>query len=424
MSGLLDYQPEGVMFLRARKNALLSDDYGLGKSAQTLRALDRRDRAVVCCPASVAMTWEVEAHKFRPDLYVTVGADLRRPNESEILIVSYDSLPDPPSGFSSRLVLENMNDVTLVGDEIHMAKSADAKRTQKFRRLGNQCRRRWGLSATPMLGNPEDLWGVLVSLNIAFLCFESREEFVALCGGKKRFITDKRTHQLKQIGYEWGTISPEVRECLKPFMLRRLRRDVLNLPDAHYIDVPVAAPEDLREYLDEVKEQWDAVGPDDMPPFELLSEAMAALARARIPQAVEYAQNMAESVGQILVFSAHVEPIQAVGKLRGCATITGETSISDRKKAVEKFQKGKTKILALTIAAGGVGLNLQNATGVLFIDRDYTPSMNAQAEGRAVRQGQRNNVVIARMRSDHPLDVNLQRILDNKTRMIGEAVGL
>src|SRR4029077_614532 len=174
-----------------------------------------------------------------------------------------------------------------------------------FRRLRAHGRSCWGLSARPMLGNPEDLWGVLFSLNLTHIFPGGRKEFIELCGGKPRFCRVRG--QLRRIGFEWGEISPEVRERLKTVMLRRLADDVLDdLPEKQEIDIPVECPADLRPFLTKVKEAWDEVGANDMPPFELLSEAMAALARSKIVAAREHVDNMASSEMPLLVFSAHV----------------------------------------------------------------------------------------------------------------------
>jgi hypothetical protein len=279
-----------------------------------------------------------------------------------------------------------------------------------------------------MLGNAEDLWGVLFSLGLVGEAFpEGRDFYVEMCGGKPRFT--KVRGRLKRIGFEWGEVNPAVKERLKRVMLRRLADDVLDeLPEKQLIDIKVPAPESLIPFLSKVKEEWDRVDPDKLPPFELLSEAMAALARAKTPYAVEWVDEHASDEQPLLVFSSHLDPVIAVGKLRGAAIITGEKSgpaaIRERRRVVDAFQAGKHRILAMTIQTGGAGLNLQRAAGVLFVDRDYTPGMNAQAFGRARRQGNvRERVVCWRMLSDHPLDLHLSTILDRKEVAITAAVG-
>lgn len=417
------YQLEASAFLRDRTRALLGDQMGLGKSQALLRALPPAARVIIVCPASVILVWEEEIRDWAPRYKVTIGETLRRPGEWEILVISYDSLPDLPTT-STKLVTEPMRDVHLILDEAHAVMRCTAARTQKVRMLVLQCGVVWGATGTPMLGTPPDLWGVLLSLNLVHV-FESCAKFVELCGGKPKWVFDKRTRQHVQRGYEWGEVSPTVKETLKKVMLRRLRRDVLpDLPDEHVIDVPVKAPKDLTIYLDEVKEAWDDVGPRDLPPFELLAEARAALARSKIPAALELIQEVAED-HPLLVFSAHVDPILAVSKLKGtCILIGEETSLKRKRAAVEAFKSGKKRILAMTIKSGGAGLNLQEAGGMVFIDEEWTPGLNDQARARASRPGQKHDkITIWRLVSQHPVDVRLAEVNDEKRRLAVAAIG-
>jgi len=399
--------------------------FGVGKTAQALAALpDYKPKAIVISPTAVALSWEGEARRVRPDVRFTIlepSDPFRAPGENEIIWRSWGSQPES--------IDVPLNDVFLIGDEIHSAKSDDAQRSVRFRRLRNKCGSCWGLTATPMLGDPEDLWGVLLSLGLTGIFDHSKEKFVELCGGSPRFIWDRRMNRgrggRRRVGYNWGNVSPLVKEMLKDVMLRRLADDVLDdLPETQEIDVPVPAPDDLRPMLDEVKRKaWENIDQDDLPPFERLSEAMAALARAKTKHFVELTDMRASKTMPILAFSAHRDPVIAVGKLKGAACITGDENMKERRKAIDAFQAGKLRILALTIATGGAGLNLQKAGGVIFCDRDYTPGMNGQALGRARRQGNvRSRVICWRLICDHVLDRHLAQILDTKSRLISQTV--
>lgn len=417
-------QKTTLEFLQEHDRALVGSDPGLGKTATLIRSAGERARILAGGPASLAGTWREQIAEWAPYLHYTHSTSgPRLPEKGELVFFSYDSMQAIPFTSSSKLLPYSMRDVTLIGDEITACKSGDAQRTQKWRMLASQCGRVWGATGTPMLGTPPDLWGVLVSLNLAHV-FGSREEFVKLCGGKPRWLYDKKLRRPVQRGYEWGQVSESVKELLYTVMIRFTRADVLpDLPKQQYINIPVEAPEDLRVYLDEVKDKWDEVGTSELPPFELLSEARAALARSRIPAAIEHVQTLMQSM-PILVFSAHRDPVLEVGKLKDAGAFVGETPVRERQRQIDRFREGKIKALAMTIDTGGVGLNLQNAGGVFFIDRDYTPGLNDQAEARAVRPGQKHSsVAIWRMISDHPLDRRLQEILDEKSRLIAAAIG-
>ncbi len=421
-SSLRDYQREGVDTIRRHRSFLLADAPRLGKSLQALRSLPKQCRAIVICPKSVRGVWQDEVTKWRPDLTATVTKELRRPSMGEVLISTWDNLPDPPRG-SARLILDDLSDVYLIADEVHFCMSESAQRTQKFRALGSQCGHRLGLSGTPMPGTPPQLWGVLVSCGVALQAFPAgREEFVKSCGGTPKYIRDKRTGKLRQVGYNWGKVSPEVAERLKTVMLRRVASDVLDLPPKQYQDIRCETPADLRPFLDSVNEKaWEGVGPEDLPPFEVMAPARAALARSRIPEALEFARNMAASM-PLIVFSAHVEPILAFRDVPGAGFVVGDESShgkgdKSRQRTIDAFKQGELQIIAMTIKVGGVGLDLSRADGILFVDRAYNPGDNLQPEERATAVGKTSMVTIWRMVSDHPIDVRVQQIIDMKTRL-------
>lgn len=428
-SSMRDYQRFGVDTIRRRWGAsrtfLLADAPRLGKSFQSLRALPKQCRAIIVCPKSVRGVWQDEVTKWRPDLRVTMlrAADgLRRPSMGEVIIVTWDNLPDPPRG-SMRLILDDLSDVYLIADEVHWAMSEGAQRTQKFRALRAQCGYCLGLSGTPMPGTPPQLWGVLCSIGIAARAFpQGREEFVKACGGEPNWVWDKRKQKRVQRGYKWGKVSPEVAERLKTVMLRRVASDVLDLPPKQYQDVRCETPDDLRPFLDDINEKaWEGIGPEDLPPFEVMAPARKALAKSRIPEAVEFATNMATSM-PLIVFSDHVDPILAFRDVPGAGFVVGDESShgkgdKSRQQTIDAFKQGKIQIIAMTIKVGGVGLDLSRADGILFVDRAYNPGDNLQPEERATAVGKKSMVTIWRMMSDHPLDVRLQQILDMKVRL-------
>ena len=112
-----------------------------------------------------------------------------------------------------------------------------------------------------------------------------------------------------------------------------------------------------------------------------------------------------------------------MGERDGWATVTGSTPAEKRQSTVQAFQGGQLKGLALTIQAGGVGLTLTRASNVLFVDLDWTPAMNIQAEDRVCRIGQNaNGILIQRMVSDHPLDLHIQEILKYKIKLAYKAL--
>lgn len=402
LRGLRPYQGVGARWLEQRQamrlNALLADEMGLGKTAQALRALPRRARAVVACPASVLLVWRDEARRWRSDLRVvdfTGGA----PREGEIALVSYDGL--------SRVGRDDFSTVNIILDEAHRAKNDEARRTELVRRLVRRAGRgrTWGLTGSPMAGTADDLLGLLVSLDLLEEAFPGGEaELRAMC---------RRVD------------GPEVRERMDRVMLRRLAADQLDLPPVQWIDVPCAAPADLRAYLDEISETWtEEYDPGELPPFELYGAATAALARSRTKAARDLAANVSLD-RPVLVFSAHLDPVRAVATLPRAVLHVGEGMTPEMKdRAVQDFRAGRADIFAATIGTGGEGLNLQRAGAVILVDETWGPEDTRQAVKRAARPGQRHDrVLVYRMATDHPLDVRIREIHDAKRALIEQTIG-
>lgn len=400
---LRDYQVEGVRWLAGKHFALLADEMRLGKTAQILRALPKRASVIVLCPAIVQLVWRDEILKWRPDLMPIVGP-LEQPAQGEVVICSYDSLPDSPNGWQMRLLAAPLHETILILDECHYLKTGGALRTSRARKLGRQVGKVWGITGTPLVGRPADLWGVLTSCRLDAEVGEYRDF-------KAAFASD-------------GAVAPWLKRKLKCVMLRRLRSEVRKeLPPKQIVHVPVEAPVDLRNFLDAVDARWALIGHGDLPPFELLSEARKALASSRIEATKKFVKSLLAEGEAVVVFSAHRDPVLAMGSLPRSGVIVGETSAADREMLIERFQKTRElDVLALSMEAGGVGINLSRANVVVEVDLSWTPGDNAQAEDRVVSVEKSDPITVYRLVSDHPLDQRVLEILEGKERLIHEAL--
>jgi SWI/SNF-related matrix-associated actin-dependent regulator 1 of chromatin subfamily A len=378
---LFEFQNAGVAFLASRRAAILGDDMGTGKTVQTLIALPPAEtaRVVVVCPACVKFNWRNEAAVWRPDLRTTVLEDrgsFRLPAPGEIVVVNYDILPsEVPDGWTAA-------GISLVADEAHMVKNYKAQRSKKIAALAKNAARVWFLSGTPLLNRPFDLMGVLSAAGL----------FQAVFGGFAGFLRAFNGTPGRWGGYEFGPPEPYVAEKLRNVMLRRRKDEVLpDLPPKIYQNLAVnGLSAGLRRRLDEIWEGEDIAlrnETDDLPPFERFSAIRAELAEAKIPALLELAEQYEESDTPVVVFSAHRAPVLTLGERPGWAAITGDTTPEERTAIVAQFQGGVLRGVALTIAAGGVGLTLTRASTVIFADLDWTPALNLQAEDRCHRIG-------------------------------------
>jgi SWI/SNF-related matrix-associated actin-dependent regulator of chromatin subfamily A-like protein 1 len=420
-AGLYPFQVEGVDWLAGRPRALLADEMGLGKSAQALLALPEGAAALVVCPASLKYTWREEARRWRPDLQPAVlegkGA-FHLPRPGEVVVANYEILPaslEGGVGVAQGFQTEAAG-VHLIVDEAHKVKNHKAARTRRVRGLAGQTRTAWGLTGTPLLNRPPDLWGVLDCLGLAREAFGSWPRFCRLFGVRENFWG----------GLEWGEPAPEVSGLLRRVMLRRRRQEVLpQLPAKQYRTVVVTLDQLLGRDLDGLWKDWEPWMTErgELPPFDHFSTVREHLARARIPAMLELVEEYEEQGVPLVVFSAHRAPVEALRGRKGWGVITGEMPPAERQAAVEAFQAGRLKGVGLTIQAGGTGLTLTRAWTALFVDQDWAPANNAQAEDRLARIGQQaSKVLIIRLVSDHALDRRVLQILDRKQGLIQKAV--
>ena len=406
---LFPFQVDGVSFLNMNKKCLLADEMGLGKTPTTICSLPDNMPIIVVCPASLKFNWKKEFSKWRPEIK-TIVIDGKNnfvfPKSGEAVIINYDILPknfNPEDKF------------VLVCDEVHMVKNYKAARHKVIKAISKMADRVIGITGTPIMNKPFDLFGVLSSMNMEKDVFASFNNFVRLFQGRKNSWG----------AYDFSGPLPEVSTYLKRVMLRRLRHNVLpDLPKKTITNISVNnIPKELILEMNLLYKNWSNFLKDkELPRFEEFASIRARLAQSRIPALMEIVESHEDALIPLVVFSAHKDPInQFVGR-DGWETITGNTPIEKRNKIVEDFQAGKLKGVALTIQAGGVGLTLTHAWKAIFVDLDWTPALNSQAEDRICRIGQTNPCEIVRMSSNHPLDEHLNSILSEKMDLFQKAI--
>lgn len=413
------FQSTGVAWLRQRTAGVLGDEPGLGKTVQALTAAADWAPVLVIAPAVAKGVWRREAARWRPDLSVSVlsgRGSFRWPLPGELVVTNYDILPDqetlspPPQG------------LVLIVDEAHALKSTGALRVKRFRPIAGAALqaqgRVWLLTGTPLLNRPPELWNLLNHVGLAVEAFGSFPRFRKLFayGGAGR----------------WGTPKAEAAELLKRVMLRRMRHEVLpDLPTKTYQEVPAPIDDNTRRLLDEFRAELDRAGvdlervlsiPKGSDAFMMISRVRAALATAKIPTLLELVAEAEEEGDPILVFSAHRGPIDLLETREGWAVITGDTPPAERTAIEDRFQRGELRGVGLTIRAGGVAVTLTKAHRALFVDLEWTPALNAQAEDRICRIGQDRGVIITRIVGDHLIDQHVTAKLHEKQKLITASV--
>lgn len=245
---LFPFQNDGVLALRDNARFLLTDQMGLGKSVQVAVALPANAPVIIVCPSVVKGSWRKELALWRPELKVAIlkGRNALKvwPKAGEVFIMNYDILSD-------ELPVGEVPGLTVVADEVHNCKNNKAKRTIRFETLAKAAARVWGLTGTPLMNQPFELWGVLSVLGLQNQAFGSFGNFIKLFNGRKG-----------PYGMEFfGEPSVQVETCLRKVSLGRRRENVLtDLPGKIFKTIDCEIDAKTAKICDEVLKALEARG--------------------------------------------------------------------------------------------------------------------------------------------------------------------
>jgi superfamily II DNA or RNA helicase len=395
---LRPYQRVGInwlCFLRdAGLGALLADDMGLGKTLQTLCAI--RGKTLIVAPKSVVHNWQIEAQRFRPSLRTAFYQGPKREIDAkaDLTLTSYAILRLD----ADRLADESWD--TIVLDEAQAIKNPDSQVSRAAYGLkGKFC---VALTGTPLENRLEELWSILY--------FSHR----GLLPGRSRF----RERYSLPIEQGDNTRFAELRQKTKPFILRRMKREVApELPPRTDMILEVELDATEREVysavraatLHDVVEKLKEGGSIILALEALLRLRQAACHPALVPG--QHAANsskveaLLENLEQVvaenhkaLVFSQWTSLLDLVEPhLHASSILFGrlDGSTRDRAAVVREFQsEAGPPVLLTSLKAGGTGLNLTAADHVFLLDPWWNPAVEDQAADRAHRIGQERPVMV------------------------------
>ncbi|HWM85938.1 MAG TPA: DEAD/DEAH box helicase, partial [Kofleriaceae bacterium] len=424
---LRPYQRAGVdwlCFLRAAGfGAVLADDMGLGKTVQALAALERR--ALVVCPTSVLHNWAAEIARFRPDLSVCLYHGPRREldPDADVVLTSYALLR------SDRDALYAETWRTAILDEAQAIKNPDSQAAHAAYTLPADFR--LALSGTPVENRLDELWSVCHFTNPGLL--GERSDF------QRRIASP--------IAAGRADAAAHLRDLIRPFVLRRLKREVApELPPRSESVLPVELDPGERALYDAVRAaaQADLVsrlseGAGVMAALEaLLRMRQAACHSGLLPgQTAETSSKMicllealdsAVSDGhKALVFSQWTSLLDLTEphlQAAGVRFTRLDGSTVDRAGVVAEFQSDDgPPVMLASLKAGGTGLNLTAADHVFILDPWWNPAAEDQAADRAHRIGQERPVLIYRLVAQDTVEERLLALQVRKRALADAALG-
>ncbi|GMV42264.1 MAG: hypothetical protein AMXMBFR64_39800 [Myxococcales bacterium] len=423
---LRPYQRRGVDWLTFLRDtgmgALLADDMGLGKTVQALCVL--RGRTLVVAPTSVIANWVAEIRRFRPALSAAVyHGPGRRLVPADITVTSYAILRLD----ADVLAAERWGTVVL--DEAQTIKNPDSQVARAAYRL--QANHRVALTGTPVENRLDELWSQLHFLNRGLL------------GGRADFAE----RYAGPIAAGDAAVALRLRERTRPFVLRRLKRDVApELPPRTELVLRCELSEAERELYDALHAAARedvlrelASGASVMRVIELLLRLrQAACHPALVPgQSAERSakvdllmESLDVAVGEghkALVFSQWTSLLDLVEPHLRAAEIPFirlDGSTMDRGGVVERFQAADgPPVMLVSLRAGGTGLNLTAADNVFLLDPWWNPAVEDQAADRAHRIGQDRPVFVHRLIAQDTVEERILALQQTKRELADVALG-
>jgi len=424
---LRDYQRDGVAWLANLRDAglggLLADDMGLGKTLQALCAL--RGRTLVAAPASVVHNWANELQRFRPGLRYSVyhGAGRSLDEDADVTLTTWALLRNDVEK------LARVRWDTLVLDEAQAIKNPSSQ----VARAAYQIRAdfRIALTGTPVENRLEELWSQFQLLNRGLL------------GTRKDF--DAR--YARPIASGDTSAAARLRERIRPFVLRRLKRDVAKeLPPRTDIVLRAELSTEERAVYDAVRAATRRDVVEQLSKGTGVLQALEALLRLRqaachpslVPgqQAktsakqnllVERLEQVVAEGHKALVFSQWTSFLDLIGPeldVAGIGFTRLDGSTRDRAGVVADFQRpdGPPTML-LSLRAGGVGLNLTEADHVFIVDPWWNPAAEDQAADRAHRIGQDRPVMVYRLVAANTVEDGILALQERKRGLADAALG-
>lgn len=439
------HQELGIKFLLSRNGCILADDMGLGKSIQSIIAAleSGAQNILVVCPSSAKINWEREINTFCDDTTIIDG---KKWGKAKFTIINYDILknfhtlvdyrakkdPNEPETVINR-ELANANFDLCIIDEAHKLKNNKSIRGEIMVELcvKHKIPKVWLLTGTPVANRPMDYFNLLKVIKSPIA--ENWKHFaVRYCDARKFFRTLKNG-QKRQIWLTDGASNlDELAVKTKNIILRRLKTELTDMPDKvitpmyHTLDKAGWRQYDALwdEYLEKRKlEGKRGALQKDLVELILLRKFIAMQA---IPQTIEMVEDAIEMGRKVIIFTSFTEELEALsdhfGKL--CVKHNGPMTAKQKQKSVDAFQENsKVKVFIGNVISAGVAITLTEATVVVFNSFSWVPGDNEQAEDRAYRIGQKNDVNVYYQLFDDTISIRMWDMLNNKKDVIATIMG-
>ena len=443
-----DHQIDGFNYGLQNDRWLLGDEQGLGKTKQVIDIAVAKKLAngykhclIICGVNGLKWNWYNEVRTHSNEKAYILGQRTKK-NGTMVIGGNADKFEDirDIANIEQYFIITNVEtlryaDITtelcklckngtismIAADECHKMKNPSSQQGKAFLKL--QAETMIAMTGTPLMNNPLDLYIILKWLGYEKYPMYAFKKHYCIMGGFGGY---------EIIGYR---NLDELQERLGEIMLRRLKEDVLDLPEKTYVDeyVDMTAKQAVvyKEVTAEIKSNIDSIKMVNNPLAELIRMRQATgytgilsstiQESAKLDRMEELVEDAVENGHKVVIFSNWTQMTTPIAKRLmkyNPAVITGEINTDTRQQMIDKFQNvDSCKVIVGTIGAMGTGLTLTAGTVEIFLDHPWNRALYDQAVDRCHRIGQKNNVTVYNLLCKDTIDERIWNLVNEKGAM-------
>ena len=457
------HQIDGVRFGLNKKKFLLCDDQGLGKTKQIIDfvgCLEKTDTInkvlIVCGVNSLKYNWQYEIGVHSDEKGWVLGTRFRKTTGKAYEGSTKDKLDDLGNLPDCRYIITNIESLragakkisktkyhfpiaeklqelckngtisVIAFDECHKSKEPTSLQSRAM--INVQAKYMVAMSGTPLMNNPLDLY-----FPMKWLGYENHSFYQF----KQHYCTLGGWGGSQVVGYK---NLEEIRALMEEIMIRRLKSEVLDLPEKirkiEYVDMTPKQNQIYKEVYNGVMSDLQKIKFSNNPLSMMIRLRQATgwtgiisdkvQESAKMDRMIELVQEIVASGQKAIIFSnweSMTEVAREKLKSYNPAYITGATKADERMKEVDRFQNDdKCKVIIGTIGAMGTGLTLTAAQNVIFLDSPWNMALKAQAEDRAHRIGTKGTVNIITLVCKNTIDERIEELVEKKGQIANALV--
>lgn len=440
---LRPYQQIGLKWLWTNVSkgfgSCMADDMGLGKTIQVISLILKmkeegklKKPVLVICPTTLMGNWMKELQMFAPSLDAVIyhGSDRKLDVEHDVILTTYAIM---------RIDVEELKKQAwsvIIVDEAQNIKNPDTAQTLAIKMLKSEVK--IAMTGTPVENRLTELWSIFDFINKGYL------------GSLREF---QKSYAIPIERFKENNRANKLRMSISPFVLRRLKTDkhvISDLPEKMVLNEycylskmqAVLYEKTLNEMMTKISgftgvnrrgnifKLITALKQICNHPYQFLKTGeMGREMSGKMEKCIDLVQSILDNGEKTLIFTQYKEMGDILCKVIGqeCNIeplfFHGSLTVSQREELIDKFQNDDdTKVMILSLKAGGTGLNLTSATNVIHYDLWWNPAVEDQATDRTYRIGQDKNVMVHRMITLGTFEEKIDEMLKSKKELAEIAV--